>query len=274
MMMFDKPYLVMGIVNVTDDSFYDGGRYIDTDTAVSRALRLIDDGADVIDIGGSSSRPGARLLSADEEIARVIPVIEALVRRGIGVPVSIDTTWSAAAKSALDAGAAWVNDISAGRIDPGMPGVAARSGCTVVLMHSRGTPETMRDEARYRDVVGEVVDELSRAVDSFLSAGVDKSKIVVDPGFGFAKDAGHNIALMRGIGGVVSLGYPVMVGVSRKSFIGAVTGRDVEDRLPGTLAAAGIAYHHGARIFRVHDVRETVDFLKVLSVIGLGNGTE
>lgn len=272
--MFDRSFLVMGIVNVTEDSFYDGGRYVDAGVAVDHALRLVGDGADIIDIGGSSSRPGAKLLPADAEAARVVPVVEALVRRGVGVPVSVDTVWSAVAERVLGAGASWVNDISSGRIDAAMPGVVARAGCTVVLMHSRGTPETMRGEARYGDVVGEVAGELMLAVDRFLLAGVDRGKIVLDPGFGFAKDAGQNISLLRGIDKVARLGYPVLVGVSRKSFIGEVTGRGVEERLPGSLAAAGIAYGGGARIFRVHDVRETVDFLRVLNEAGFGDGRE
>ncbi|MCL2218826.1 MAG: dihydropteroate synthase [Chitinispirillia bacterium] len=271
-MIFEKPYAVMGIVNVTDDSFYDGGRYFEIDAAVAHALRLVDDGADIIDIGGASSRPGAKLLPAGKEVERVVPVIEALVKRGVCVPVSVDTVWSEVAGAAFVAGAAWVNDISAGRIDPQMPAVAARFGCVAVLTHSRGTPETMQDTLRYGDVVAEVVDELTVSVNRFLSAGVERRKIVLDPGFGFAKGVDHNIALLRGIGEIARLGYPVMAGLSRKSFIGAVTGRGAEDRLPGTLAATAVAYGGGARIFRVHDVRETVDFLKVLNVTGFGDG--
>jgi len=262
--MLEKPYLVMGIVNVTGDSFYDGGRYAGTEAAVGHALRLIDDGADVIDIGGSSSRPGAKLLPAGDETARVLPVIEGLIKRGIGVPVSVDTTWAAVAQSALGAGAEWVNDISAGRIDPDMPDVAARAGCTVVLTHSRKTPETMQDDPQYGDVAEDVAGELMQSAGNFLSAGVDGGKIILDPGFGFAKGVSHNIALLRGINRIACLGYHVMVGLSRKSFIGAITGRGVEERLPGTLAATAVAYQMGARIFRVHDVKETVDFLKVL----------
>lgn len=253
----------MGIVNVTPDSFYDGGRYATVDMAVKHALRLVGEGADIIDIGGSSSRPGAELLPPEEEAARVIPVIDELVKRGVGVPISIDTVWGAVARSALDAGASWINDISAGRIDPAMPEVAACAGCTVVLMHSRGTPQTMQDGPRYGDAVNEVGRELMASVAMFRRAGVDGGKIVIDPGFGFAKTVEHNIALLRGIGGIVKLGYPVLAGLSRKSFIGAITGRPVEERLSGTLAATAVAYSGGARIFRVHDVRETVDFLRV-----------
>jgi dihydropteroate synthase len=265
-MTLDRPFAVMGIVNVTADSFYDGGRYNDTGAAVDHALRLIGDGADIIDIGGSSSRPGAKLLPPEDEIARVVPVVEALVKRGAGVPLCVDTTWSAVAKRAVDAGASWVNDISAGRVDTDMPECVARTGCTVVLMHSRGTPQDMQDDPRYAEVVAEVSGELVAAVRAFADAGVDEDRIVLDPGFGFAKGLGHNVALLRGVGDIAALGYPVLVGVSRKSFIGALTGRSVEERLAGTLAAVGVAYSRGARIFRVHDVRETVDFLKVFLV--------
>jgi len=253
----------MGIVNVTADSFYDGGRYNTLEAAVTHACRLVEDGADVIDVGGSSSRPGACLLTPDEEAARVVPVIEEILRRGVSVPISVDTTWSATARAALDAGASIVNDISAGRIDPGMPDVAGRAGCDVVLMHSRDMPIDMQDNPRYGDVAGEVADELLASVERFARARVDKSRIILDPGFGFAKDAGHNVALLRNIDRIVRLGYPVLAGLSRKSFIGAVTGRPAGERLIGTLAATAAAYMGGVRMFRVHDVRETVDFLNM-----------
>ncbi|GBU22399.1 dihydropteroate synthase [Fibrobacteres bacterium R8-0-B4] len=258
----------MGIVNVTENSFYDGGRYITKDAAVEHALRLVDEGADVIDVGGCSSRPGSEFLPPEEEAGRVAPVISELVKRGIRVPISIDTVWSSVAEAAIGAGATWINDIAAGRIDPKMPGVAASNPqCAVVLMHSRGTPDTMQENPKYEDVVNEVVSELSSSIDMFLQTGVSKDKIIADPGFGFAKDTGHNIELLRGLDKVVSMGYPVLAGLSRKSFIGAITNRPVNDRLPGTLAATEAAYRQGAKIFRVHDVKETVDFLKVLSTV-------
>jgi len=254
----------MGIVNVTDDSFYDGGRYNTLEAAAAHACRLVEDGADVIDVGGSSSRPGACLLSPDEETARVVPVIEEILRRGVSVPVSVDTTWSATARAAIDAGASIVNDISAGRIDPEMPEAVARAGCDVVLMHSRYMPLDMQDDPRYGDdVAGEVADELLASVNLFARARIDKSRIILDPGFGFAKNAGHNVALLRGIDRIVRLGYTVLAGLSRKSFIGAVTGRPAGERLSGTLAATAAAYMGGVRMFRVHDVRETVDFLNM-----------
>jgi len=267
-MIFDKPYIVMGIVNVTDDSFYDGGRYVTTDAAVEHALRLVGEGADVIDIGGCSSRPGAKFLPPEEEAARVVPVISELAKRGLGVPISVDTVWSSVAEAAIGAGAGWINDVAAGRIDPKMPEAAARNPqCVVVLMHSRGTPDTMQDAPSYGDVAGEVVSELSGSIEMFLRAGVNKGMIIADPGFGFAKDVNHNIDLLRRLDKVVDMGYPVLAGLSRKSFIGAITGRGVESRLPGTLAATAIAYRNGAKIFRVHDVKETVDFLKVLATV-------
>jgi len=264
-MNFDKPYAIMGIVNVTGDSFYDGGLYADKDAAVEHALRLVDDGADVIDIGGCSTRPGAKFPPPEEEAARVVPVVSELVKRGLGAPISVDTVWGSVAEAAIGAGAVWINDVSAGRIDPRMPAVAAANPqCAVVLMHSRGTPDTMQERPSYGDAVGDVVCELARSVDVFLRAGVGMDRIIVDPGFGFAKSVEHNIELLRGLDKVVEMGYPVLVGLSRKSFIGAITGRDVKDRLPGTLAATAAAYRQGAKIFRVHDVKETLDFLKVL----------
>ena len=268
--MYLKPYVIMGIVNVTEDSFYDGGHYINKDAAVEHALRLVEEGADVIDIGGCSSRPGAKFLPPEEEAGRVAPVISELVKRGISVPISIDTVWSSVAEAAIGAGAVWINDIAAGRIDTKMPKVAAANPqCAVVLMHSRGTPDTMQVNPSYGDVVNDVVRELSGSIDIFLQSGVGKDKIIVDPGFGFAKDTGHNIELLRGLDKVVSMGYPLLAGLSRKSFIGAITNRPVEDRLSGTLAATAAAYRKGAKIFRVHDVKETVDFLKVLATINV-----
>jgi dihydropteroate synthase len=255
---------LMGIVNVTPDSFYDGGRYSAVDAAVRHARELAAQGADIIDIGGASSRPGARSVPQSEELQRVLPVIEEVTGCFKG-PVSIDTTWSSVARAAIDAGATWINDISAGRCDPEMVPLAAGTGCTVVLMHSRGTPETMQNLAQYDDVVEEVTGELLESADTFIRGGVDKESLVLDPGIGFAKSAEHSLTLLRGMERIVALGYPVLVGTSRKSFIGHLTGKGVDGRLPGTLASAAAAYLGGARIFRVHDVAETVDFLKVLT---------
>jgi len=264
--LLGKPYLVMGIVNVTSDSFYDGGRYISPEVALEHALRLKEDGADVIDIGGSSSRPGAKLLSAQDEIRRVVPVVKELVKR-IDVPISVDTTWSATARASLDAGVKWINDISAGRLDRLMGSITGWCGCTVVLTHSRHTPDTMQNEPSYNDVTAEVVSELTTAIEKFKDAGVSEKKIIIDPGFGFAKTSEHNITLLNTLDKIARLGYPLMVGTSRKSFIGKITGRPVDERLYGTLATIASAYSKGARIFRVHDVKETVDFLKVFTAV-------
>lgn len=264
--LFGKPFLIMGIVNVTSDSFYDGGRYISPEAALEHALRLKEEGADVIDIGGSSSRPGAKLLSGQEEIRRVIPVVKELVKR-VDIPVSIDTVWSVTARAALDAGVSWINDISAGRLDRYMASITGWCGCTVVLTHSRHTPAATRDDPGYEDVTAEVASELAAAIEQFKDAGVSEKKIIIDPGFGFAKTSGHNVTLLNSLDKIARLGYPLMVGTSRKSFIGKITGRPVDERLYGTLATVASAYSKGARVFRVHDVKETVDFLKVFTAV-------
>ncbi len=254
----------MGIVNVTPDSFSDGGKYFTADAAIAHARELVSQGADIIDIGGASSRPGASAVSPEEELERVLPVVEAVAGFFKG-PVSIDTTWSSVARGALAAGATWINDISAGRTDPAMVPLAAETECIVVLMHSRETPQTMQDNPHYNDVSTEVVRELRGAIERFTGGGVDGKQLILDPGVGFAKTAEHNIALLRGLTQVVAVGYPVLLGTSRKSFIGHLTGKTVDDRLPGSLASIAAAYAHGVRIFRVHDVGATVDFLTVLS---------
>lgn len=261
-----KRYVVIGIVNVTPDSFFDGGKHASVDAAVEHGLSLAEDGADVLDIGGESTRPGARPVSAFEEKSRILPVASKLSKRA-AVPLSIDTTKAEVAQAALDAGASWVNDVSAGRFDNAMPAMVARNHCPVILMHSRKTPETMHNEPFYKDVVAEVKQELLASVDTFLAAGVDQGHIILDPGIGFAKRVEDNLALLSGLGALVALGYPVCVGVSRKSFIGRITGRETQDRLSGSLAGVAAAFFGGARMFRVHDVRETADFLKVLDAI-------
>jgi dihydropteroate synthase len=263
---------VMGIVNVTPDSFYDGGRYASEDAALEHGMRLAAEGADIIDIGGASSRPGARAVPPEEEAARAVPVIRRLAREFKGV-ISVDTTRASVARRALEAGAAWVNDISAGKNDPRMAGLAAGSRCTVVLMHMRGTPETMQTMCRYGDVVSEVKKELLASVKAFVRAGVTRERIVIDPGIGFAKTAEQNIELLRHLDLFVRTGHAVLVGTSRKSFIGHLTGRGADDRLWGSLGSIGAAFMRGARIFRVHDVAAAKDFLKVLSAIeGRGGG--
>lgn len=261
-----KPYSLMGIVNVTPDSFFDGGHHASVDAAVEHALKLIEEGVDIIDIGGASSRPGAAEVSPQKELGRVLPVVEKVVQYFDG-PVSVDTTWSLVAEAVIDAGASWINDISAGRFDNRLISLVAERGCTIVLMHSKGTPQTMQQCVSYSNLVTEIRDELLQSVDEFLSSGVEKKKIIIDPGIGFAKTAQQNIELLRGIPEFVNTGYPVLIGTSRKSFIGKITARDVQERLCGTLGSVASAYIRGARIFRVHDVKETADFLKVFSVI-------
>lgn len=274
MYMPGKPPAVMGIVNVTPDSFFNGGRYATVDAATEHGMRLADEGADILDIGGASSRPGAADVPAEEEAGRVVPVIARLAKEFKG-PVSVDTTWSSVARKALDAGAAWVNDISAGRRDAGMFSLADEYGCTMLLMHSRGTPGTMRNLTGYSDIVKEVRAELCESVERCIAAGVAKERIVIDPGIGFAKTAAQNIALLRSLDVFAGMGYPVAVGVSRKSFIGRIIGKtSPEERLAGTLGSVASAFLRGAAIFRVHDVAATKDFLKVLSAIECGAGVE
>lgn len=260
----ESPFAVMGIVNVTPDSFFDGGKYCSVDAAVAHARELVTQGADIIDIGGASSRPGAVPVPQEEELERILPVVEAVTGFFSG-PVSIDTTWSSVARGALNAGAAWINDISAGRFDPALIPLAAERECVVVLMHSRETPRTMQQEPRYDNITEEVKDELLAAAERFIDGGVDKSKLVLDPGIGFAKTAEHSSTILRELDTITAAGFPVLVGTSRKSFIGHIAGAKVDDRLPGSLASIAVAYHGGARLFRVHDVAATVDFLKVLT---------
>ena len=260
----DRRFSLMGIVNVTPDSFYDGGRYHTIDAAIAHARTLQDEGADIIDVGGASSRPGADVVAPEEEARRVLPVIEAVAGFFNGT-ISVDTTWSAVARSALDAGAQWINDISAGRFDAGMVSLVARTHCKIVLMHSRGTPQTMQDNPHYDDVVADVARELGESVNLFRRGGIDKDQVLIDPGIGFAKTAAHSIELIRGLDRIVALGYPVVIGTSRKSFIGKLAGREAPERLYGTLGSVAAAYLRGVSIFRIHDVAETGDFLKVLT---------
>lgn len=264
--ILEKPFALMGILNVTPDSFYDGGRYNSIDSAVTHAYKLRDEGADILDIGGASSRPGALEISAEEEIRRVIPIVEKVAATFDGV-ISVDTTRVEVAKAALDAGALWINDISAGRFDQRMPQFASDRKCVMVLMHSRGTPQTMQKLTQYENVVDEVCSELLDSVADFIDAGVDKDKIILDPGIGFAKTAEQNLTLLSEIKKIVNLGFPVLIGTSRKAFIGKLTGKTVEDRLYGTLATIGSSFSRGVKIFRVHDVSQTRDFLSVLSEI-------
>jgi dihydropteroate synthase len=254
--------LLMGIVNVTPDSFSDGGRRLDPRTAIDAGLTMAEDGADIIDVGGESTRPGAAAVPQDQEQDRVLPVIQALARQGLRV--SIDTRNASTMRAALAEGAAIVNDVSGLAHDPLAAGVVAAHNCPVVLMHMRGTPETMHQHAAYHDVVAQVRSELSACVETALRAGVRAKNIVLDPGIGFAKRPAHVPALLRGLPDLADLGFPILVGVSRKGFIGTLTNEPQADRrIAGSLAAGLFAVLHGASILRVHDVRETMQALRV-----------
>ncbi len=254
--------VLVGIVNVTPDSFSDGGRFGGVDAAVAHGERLAGDGAQLLDVGGESTRPGAGVVPAAEECARVVPVIRELVRRGIG-PVSVDTRKAAVAREALEAGAAAINDVSGMAFDPAMAETAAHGEAGLILMHMRGTPDTMDALATYRHVTSEVAAELRGAAERAEAAGVARARIAVDPGFGFAKTPEQNFRLLDELAAIAALGYPVVVGPSRKRFLGAATGRPVEDRDRATGTACALAWERGARLFRVHDVAQTREALSV-----------
>jgi dihydropteroate synthase len=264
--------VVMGVLNVTPDSFSDGGRFADRAAAVAHAVKLYADGAHLVDVGGESTRPGAGRVDADTEISRVLPVIAELSAQG--VPLSVDTTRSAVAAAALAAGAVAVNDVSGGLADPAMTKVVAEAGCPYVIMHWRGHSRTMAELARYRDVVADVCAELRARVEEALAAGVDAGKIVVDPGLGFAKTPEHNWQLTRRMDEVLALGYPVLVGASRKRYLGNLlagpdgTPRPVDGREAATVATSLLAVAAGAWGVRVHDVLATVDALAVWRAAG------
>ncbi len=256
--------LVMGIVNVTPDSFSDGGYHASAVAAVAHAHRLLEDGADMLDIGGESTRPGAASVSEQEELDRVLPVLDGL--RGIPVPLSIDTYKPAVMRAALAAGASIVNDINALQEAEALQ-VVAGSDAAVCLMHKRGTPATMQQQADYRDVVAEVKAFLHERVTAAEVAGIARERIVIDPGFGFGKMLAHNLQLLRDLEALRDLGVPLLAGLSRKSMLGAITGREVGERVAASVAAALLAVQRGAAIVRVHDVRETVDALKILNAL-------
>ncbi len=257
--MFDsigKRTLVMGILNVTPDSFSDGGRFIDPKAAVEHALRMVQDGADIIDVGGESTRPGSDAISADEEAARVVPVISEISAR-VDVPISIDTYKSQVAAAALDAGASIVNDISGGSFDADMPALIAERRCPAILMHIKGTPKNMQVDPTYDDLMGEVCGFLRKRVRAMVDVGVDERMLMIDPGIGFGKTVEHNIELLRRLRELKSIGRPIVVGTSRKSMIGRVLGDlPVEERLEGTAATVALSIANGADIVRVHDVKE------------------
>ncbi|MFT3915897.1 MAG: dihydropteroate synthase [Anaeromyxobacteraceae bacterium] len=247
------PFL-MGVVNATPDSFSDGGRYLAAADAVAHGLRLAGEGADLLDVGGESTRPGSARVPEAEQIARVVPVVEGLRARGLALPISVDTTRAAVARAALEAGADLVNDVSGLSDDPALGAVVAAAGAGLVLMHMRGTPADMQTRAVYGDVVLEVAAELRLALGRAEAAGVPADLVVLDPGIGFAKTAAQSVELLARVRELRALGRPLLVGPSRKSFIGQLTGAPVEDRLPGTLAAVAQCVLAGVELLRVHDV--------------------
>lgn len=264
---------VMGVLNVTPDSFSDGGVHFDHAKATHAAMQMEADGAAIIDVGGESTRPGAKEISADDELARVVPVIEQIRARS-DVAISIDTRKAGVAEAALNAGADMINDISALRFDSRMRVLAARAGVPVVLMHMRGEPRTMQENIHYDEVVSDVARELTAFRDDAVAAGIDRAQIVIDPGIGFGKTFDHNIELLRRAHELAAIG-PLLIGASRKAFIGHLTGRPAgSDRMPGTLATVAAAQRAGAALVRVHDVRETVDFLRVLLAIEHGRPSQ
>lgn len=266
---FTRRTLIMGIINVTPDSFFDGGRRLEAAAAVAAGVAMIASGADILDVGGESTRPGAAPVSEEEEMARVLPVVRGL-RARIGAPISIDTYKASVARAALEEGADIVNDISALRFDPGMAALVAAEKVPLILMHMQGTPRTMQQDPQYRDVVREVRDFLAAQLYAALEAGVAQEAVIVDPGIGFGKTVEHNLELLRGLPALAALGQPLLVGASRKTFIGKILGAEPADRLEGSLAAAVAAVLGGANILRVHDVAETVKAVRIADALRFG----
>jgi dihydropteroate synthase len=262
----DRVPRVMGIVNVTPDSFSDGGRAWTRDDAVAQALRLVDEGADLLDIGGESSRPGAEPVSAEEELRRVVPVVEALAPR-VGAPISVDTTKAAVARRALEAGAAIINDIRALDGDPALPRLAAEARAGVVLMHMAGTPRTMQDHPRYGDVLREVRDYLARRIAALEPLGIPRARIAIDPGIGFGKTFEHNLELLRNLDQFATLGCAIVIGTSRKGLLGRLTGRPVSGRATASVVSSLAAAMRGAHVVRVHDVGPMADAIKVWTAL-------
>jgi dihydropteroate synthase len=264
---FDRP-LVLGIVNVTPDSFSDGGRHADPAAAVDHALRLVADGADLLDVGGESTRPGSHPVTLEDELRRVVPVVRELAKR-TGVPISVDTSKAAVARQVLDAGACIVNDVTGLRGDPEMAGVCAETGAGVIVMHMQGTPATMQANPTYADVVREIDAFFAERLRSLAEAGVAAEAVCLDPGIGFGKTREHNLTLLANLGAFRRHGRPVCLGVSRKGFLGTITGRALADRMPASLAAACFAVAAGAaQVLRVHDVGPTRDAVRVFDAIG------
>ena len=265
----DKRTYVMGVLNVTPDSFSDGGKYYSLEAAVEHGLAMAEQGADILDIGGESTRPFSERVTTQEEIDRVGPVIEALSKH-VDVPISIDTYKSEVAKYALDAGASIINDISALRFDPALGPLAADRGVPVILMHMKGTPENMQKNPKYDDVVGEVSDFLEDAINRATQSGIPEDMVVIDPGIGFGKTFDHNLIILRDLGRFQALQRPILIGTSNKSFIGHVLDKPVEQRAVGTMATVAVAVLNGAHIVRVHNVEMAVDTVRMVDAIRKG----
>jgi dihydropteroate synthase len=261
---------LMGVVNVTPDSFSDGGLFLDPGRAIERGRKLIEEGADVLDVGGESTRPGAAAVSEEDELARVAPVIEGLA--GAGTPISIDTSKLAVAEAALGAGASMVNDVTALRAEPEIAALCADRDAELVLMHMQGSPRTMQEHPTYDDVVDDVKAFLAERMELARREGMSEERIWLDPGIGFGKTVEHNLELLHRLRELTELGRPLLVGTSRKSFIGKLTGADVDQRLGGTIASCAIAVANGAQMLRVHDLREVREGMQVVAAI-LGAGT-
>ncbi len=258
--------LLMGILNVTPDSFSDGGQFHEFGSAIEQGILLAEEGADIIDVGGESTRPGATPVGEEEELRRVIPVIEHLAKQ-VRVPISIDTMKSRVAREALAAGANIVNDVSGGTADEELIGVCAETGCGVCVMHMQGTPRTMQINPHYDDVVGEVVAELKRRMQRFIDAGVGPDRICLDPGIGFGKTSSHNVELLRNLDRLRALGHPVLIGHSRKRFLKTLVGREIDERLMGTVGVSIALAMRGVDVLRVHDVRRVSDALRAWSAL-------
>ena len=263
-------FRVMGVVNVTPDSFSDGGRFLDRGAAVAHALALARDGAAILDFGGESTRPGAAPVPVEEELRRVVPVIEAVTAAATGAQLSIDTSKLAVAEAAVDAGATYVNDVTAFRQEPDLAGLVADRGLDCCLMHMQGEPRTMQDDPRYDDVVSDVRAFLEERLAWAVAQGVPEERVMLDPGIGFGKTVDHNLELLRRLDELVAIGRPIVLGTSRKSFLGRITGRDLDDRVPGTVATCVLALERGASVFRVHDVAEVHDALLVAAATVTG----
>ncbi len=264
--------LVMGILNVTPDSFSDGGQHASVETALAHARRLLDEGADIIDVGGESTRPGADPVAAEEELRRVIPVIEG-IRRFSQVPISVDTTKAVVARAAVQAGAQVINDVSGLAADPEIATVAASTGAYVVIMHTLGPPKTMQLQIRYSDVVADIITFLRRQIEVAVAAGIPRERIIIDPGIGFGKTVGHNLEILRRLREFLVLEQPILMGTSRKSFIGRVLDLPVDQRLEGTAATVALSIANGAAIVRVHDVLPMVRVARMTdAVLGRWSG--